>query len=122
MHPGARGVETHRAGPVESDRPDVSRSQTIDANRLLGHLHELPDLVVERDAESLGGASETIHVIGEAEYRWTVRGLVCTDALERTRAVVEAVDQDVDRGIFPTDELAVHPDVFGGVHGMQFGM
>src|ERR1019366_8554842 len=45
-------------------------------------------------------------------------GLVATDALEYPGAVVQAVRQDVDLGVLPGDEISVHPDEVGGLHGV----
>jgi hypothetical protein len=36
--------------------------------------------------------------------------VVTADALEDTRAVVEAVGENVNLGVVPVDELTVHPD------------
>src|SRR4029453_15987537 len=46
----------------------------------------------------------------------TLRGLVAADPLEHPRSVVQAVDADVDLGVGPVDELAVHPDLLGLLH------
>ena len=56
---------------------------------------------------------------------WSVRrktagpvvGLVGADALEHAHAVVQGVGEDVDLGVVPGDELAVHPDLLGGGDG-----
>lgn len=39
------------------------------------------------------------------------------DPFERSGSVVEAVGQNVDSRIVPIDELSIHPDVLGGLHG-----
>ena len=41
----------------------------------------------------------------------SVGALVAADALEDAEAVVQRVRQDVDLGLVPGDELAVHPDL-----------
>ena len=43
-------------------------------------------------------------------------GLVGADALEDAGAVVEAVAENVDLGVVPGDELAIHPDALGLLH------
>src|SRR3954447_15153814 len=53
----------------------------------------------------------------EAEDRRPPRGVVATDAFEDSRPVVQAVHADVDPCIGPVDELAVHPDLLGLLHG-----
>ena len=40
-------------------------------------------------------------------------GLVRADALEHAGAVVQRVREDVDLGVVPRNELAVHPDLLG---------
>ena len=48
-------------------------------------------------------------------------GLVAADALEDAAAVVEAMGEYVDLGVLPGDELAVHPDPLGLLHGSSVG-
>ena len=55
-------------------------------------------------------------MLGVAEHRGTELGVVAAHALEHSRAVVQAVRQDVDLGVLPGDEFSVHPDEVGGVH------
>ena len=52
-----------------------------------------------------------------AEDRRAALGLVAADPLEDAGAVVEAVAENVDLGVVPGDELAVHPDPLGLLHG-----
>ena len=59
---------------------------------------------------------QALHVIAEAEHRRALRRVVAADALEDARAVVQAVDADVDLRVGPVDELAVHPDLLGLLH------
>ncbi len=46
-------------------------------------------------------------------------GLVAANALEDAGAVVEAVRADMDGRVVPVDELAVQPDLLGGLHGAE---
>ena len=46
-----------------------------------------------------------------AEDRGALLGVVGADALEDAGAVVQAVAENVDLGVVPCDELAIHPDV-----------
>jgi hypothetical protein len=55
-------------------------------------------------------------VVSEPEDGGAARGLVAADALEDAGAVVEPVRSDVDPGIGPVHELAVHPDLLGFLH------
>src|SRR4029079_4005505 len=60
---------------------------------------------------------ETLHVVREPEHGRALRGLVRADSLEHTGAVVETVNPDVNGRVRPVDELAVHPDLRGLLHG-----
>src|SRR5207244_170849 len=53
---------------------------------------------------------EPLDVVGEAEHRRPALGLVRADALEYPGAVMECVREDVDLGLVPRHEGAVHPD------------
>ena len=55
-------------------------------------------------------------MLGEAEDRRAALGVVAADALEDPGAVVQAVRADVDPGVRPVHELAVHPDLLGLLH------
>ena len=50
-----------------------------------------------------------------------LRRVVAADAFEDAGAVVEAVHAHVDARVVPVDELAVHPDLLGGLHRVSFG-
>ena len=64
-----------------------------------------------------GRVLEPLQVVGQPEDGRAVVGLVAADALEDARAVVEPVRADVDLRVGPVDELAVHPDLLGLLHG-----
>ena len=51
-----------------------------------------------------------------AEDRRAAVGRVAADALEDAGPVVEPVAENVDLGVFPGDELTVHPDPLGLLH------
>ena len=59
-------------------------------------------------------------MVGEPEDGRPLRRVVAADALEHAGAVVEAVRADVDARVVPVDELAVHPDLLGGLHVASF--
>ena len=61
---------------------------------------------------------EPLHVIGEAEDGRPLRRVVAADALEDAGAVVEPMRADVDLGVVPVDEPAVHPDLLGRLHAL----
>ena len=62
------------------------------------------------------GVVQPLHVIAKPEDGRPLGRVVAANALEDTRAVVEAVDADVDLRVGPVDELAVHPDLLGLLH------
>ena len=66
--------------------------------------------------EQLRRVVQPLQVLGQPEDGRPLRGLVAANALEHTRAVVEPVRADVDPGVRPVDELAVHPDLLGLAH------
>ena len=115
---GARQrVEPHLAVAVVGDRPDVAAGQAGGRDRVLGGLHDVVDRVRDLHAEDGGAAEQPLDVVGEPEDAGTVVGLVGADPLEHAHAVVERVGEDVDAGVVPVDELAVHPDLLGGGDG-----
>ena len=60
-----------------------------------------------------------LEVLGQPEDGRALRGLVAANAFEHAGAVVQAVGADVDRGVSPVDELAVHPDLLGLAHSLS---
>src|SRR5437870_8698402 len=58
-------------------------------------------------------------MLGEPENGAPLRSLVCADSLEDAGAVVQAVRADVDLGVSPVDQLAVHPDLLELAHGLS---
>src|SRR5207302_2260088 len=72
------------------------------------------------DQEDLGAVEEAGDVVGEPEHGRAARCRVGADALEHAAAVVQRVRQDVDLGVVPVDELAVHPDLLDLVQGHWF--
>ena len=55
-------------------------------------------------------------MVHEPEDGGTALGRVAADALEDSGAVVQAVRADVDPGVRPVHQLAVHPDLLGLLH------
>ena len=60
--------------------------------------------------------SRRCEVVGQPEDGRALVGLVGADALEDAGAVVQPVRADVDPGVGPVHELAVHPDLLGLAH------
>src|SRR2546423_15475867 len=52
----------------------------------------------------------------EPEHRRAGHRLVAADSLEHAEAVLEAVTDEMQLGVGPVDELAVHPDLFRLFH------
>ncbi len=84
-------------------------------------LAELVDRVLERQVVELRRRVQAIEVLAMAEHRRALVGLVAADALEDPGAVVQPVAQDMDLGVVPSDELAIHPDPFRLFHGAPWG-
>src|SRR5439155_1130052 len=110
----ARG-DTQLAEAVERDRAHVALRQAVRGEELVRGGLELVDGERELHVQEASRVVQAPHVIGEAEHGRTLRRLVAADALEDARAVVEAVGADVNPSVVPVDELAVHPDLLGGL-------
>ena len=78
---------------------------------------ELVDRVGQGHAVDLGGVEQALHVLLQAEDAGAVGLGVTADAFEDRRAVVNDVGHDVDLGFVPGNEVAVVPDVVGGLKG-----
>ncbi len=63
---------------------------------------------------------EPHEVLLEAKDGRAALGVVAADALEDSRAVMQAVGADVDPGVRPVHELPVHPDLLGLLHSAPF--
>src|SRR5207253_10568760 len=59
---------------------------------------------------------QALHVVAETEHGRAFGRVVAADALEHAGAVMEAVNPDMNLGVGPVDELAVHPDLLGLLH------
>ena len=110
------GVDAELAVAVERDRPEVALVEAVDRDRLEARGAQLVDRVRELHVEELRRGLEPLEVVGEPEDRRAALGGVAADALEDAGAVVQAVRADVDPGIRPVHELAVHPDLLGLLH------
>ena len=64
---------------------------------------------------TLGRIVQPPHVFGASEYRRPGGGGVAPDAFENAAAVVQNVRHDVNRGIGPRNQLAIVPDLLGGL-------
>src|SRR4029078_9520780 len=91
-------------------------AQPVDTDRLEARGAKLLDRVRKLHVDELGRGAETLDVLLEAEDSGAALGVVAADALEDSGAVVQAVGADVNPGIRPVHELAVHPDLLGLLH------
>ena len=113
--PGRRDAELPVAG--EGDRPEVALGQPVRGD-------ERPCEAACSSSTEYGSSMysrlrrvvQALEVVGQPEDRRAFGGLVAADALEHAGPVVEPVRADVDRGVAPVDELAVHPDLLGLAH------
>ena len=111
-----QGVQAHMAVAAIDDRADVARPQPVARDQLESGGAQLLERVRRRHVVELRRAQQALDVVGPAEDRRTELGLVATHAVEHARAVVQPVREDVDLGVLPGDEIAVHPNEIGWVH------
>jgi hypothetical protein len=113
------GVDADFAVAAEGDGADVAGGCAVGFDDIDDGGFELLDGVREVHAVDFAGVEEALHVLGEAEDCGAVGLGITADALKDGGAVVDDVAHDVDVGLLPGDELAVVPDVFGGLdrHG-----
>src|SRR5204863_4093855 len=102
---------------VERERAQVARRQAVRADELLADVAQLVRRVRELHVEQLGRVRETLEVVVKPEDRRPLRRVVAADPLEDAGSIVESVRADVDLRVVPVDQLAVHPDLLGGLHG-----
>ncbi len=105
---------------VEGDRAQVALGQPVGTDHLVAGGAELVDGVGELHVEEARRVLQALHVVAEAEDGRALWRVVAADALEDARAVVQAVNADMDLGVGPVDELAVHPDLLGLLHLRSF--
>ena len=99
------------ADTPESDRPDIGPiHQFVLQNQVFTHLDQFVAAIAQRHAINFGRITETLHMISQPEYLWAVRRLVYTDTFENGRAIVQGMGHHVYCGLFPGDDLAIHPD------------
>ena len=96
---------------VERDRAQVGLRQPVDAEELHRGRVQLVDGVRDLHVEELGRVVEPRQMVGQPEDGRALRRVVGADALEHAGSVVEPVRADVNLGVGPVDELAVHPDL-----------
>ena len=78
------------------------------------------DLIERRlHAIDLGGVDQPLHVRVEAEAGRALRRVVAARALEDTAAVMDDMRRDMDLGVRPVHQGAVHPDFAGPAEGHQ---
>ncbi len=91
-------------------RTDVAGVETVGLDHVDLGLHSLLDGERNLHAQNLGAVEQALGVIAQAEDGRALVGLVSPHALEGAAAVVQGVGQNVDFGITPLHQLAVHPD------------
>ena len=110
-------VDAELAVAVEGDRAEVAtRRSPLTAISSKQRGAELVDRVRELHVEELRRVVEALEVVVQPEDGGAALGVVAADALEDAGAVVQAVRADVDPGVRPVHELAVHPDLLGLLH------
>ena len=112
-------VDAELAVAVEGDRAQVALAEAVHGDQLVRRQPELLHRVRELHVQELGRLVQALEVVGQPEHRRARVRLVAADPLEHARAVVEPVGADVDLGVGPVHELAVHPDLLGRLHGSK---
>ena len=110
-------VQAHLAVAAVDDRAYVAGAQAVAGHELERRRPQLLSRIWHRHVVQLGRAEQALDVLGVAEHRRPELGVVAAHAVEHPGAVVQPVRQDVDLGVVPCDEFAVHPYEFGRVHG-----
>src|SRR5713226_5108041 len=106
-------VEPHVAGAHEDDGPDVAFMEPVHADGLPDRVCDFLLPVWNLQQADVGRRKQPVHVLVEAKDGRALRAFVAPDAFESGQAIVEAVREDVDLGVFPGHELPVQPDLFG---------
>ena len=105
------------AEAVERDRADVALPKVAGAEQVVRRRPQLVDRVRQLHVDQPGRVVQALHVVGQPEDRGPLRRVVAADPLEHAGAVVQTVGTYVDASVVPVDELAVHPDLLGRLHG-----
>ena len=101
---------------VERDRPDVALGEPVRADHLVAGGPQLVDRVRDLHVEQARRVVQPLDVVAEPEDRGALGRVVAANAFEDAGPVMQAVDADVNLGVGPVDELAVHPDLLGLLH------
>jgi len=110
-------VQAHFVVAQENQRADVTLLQLVDLDHLNNSLRDLLRRKGDVDSQDFGGVEQPLDVLRQAENGGlAVVGAVTADALEHPVAVVQGVGEDVDVGLVPRDQCAVHPDLFRFFH------
>jgi hypothetical protein len=104
-------MDAELAVAVEGDRAEVALGETVGRDDLVAGDPDLVDRVRQLHVEETRRVLQPLEVIGQPEDRRPLRSLVHPDPFEDTGAVVETVGGDMDLGMRPVDELAIHPDL-----------
>ena len=111
VHGAGQRVEPHLPVAQVDDRPDVALLEAVDPDGVLDRVDELGGRERDVDQEDLGAGEHAVDVVREPEHGCAARRRIGADALEHAAAVVQRVREDVDLGVVPVDELAIHPDL-----------
>ena len=113
----ALGADTHFAVAAQRDGPDVAGRDAVGLNELDHAGAKLLKREGQIHAVDFGRVKQALHVLGKPEDGRALRLAVAADAFKDAGAVVDDVAHDVERGFLPGNELAVVPDVGGGLDG-----
>ena len=107
----ALGADAQLLGADPGERAQVAALELVLAHDGALGVHHLLERERDLHAQDLGRVEQALGVLAQAEDRRAVDRVVGAHAFEGAAAVVQRVGQDVDLGVAPVDELAVHPDL-----------
>src|SRR5258708_26399305 len=101
---------------AQGDRPEITRSHLVGAHDFSGGFREVCHRVGPLQAINLAGIDHAFEVFAHAENCRAILGLVAADAFEYGGGIADDVGKHVNRGVFPSNQLAVMPYFFSRLH------
>ena len=113
----ALGADADFAIAAERDGPDVAGRNAIGFNQIHHAGAKLVEGKGQLHAIDLGRIEQPLHVLGKAKDGRALRLAIAANAFKHAGAVVDYVAHHMDVGLLPGDEVAVVPDLRGGLDG-----
>ena len=119
LHGAALGIDADFAVAAQRDGPDVARRHAVGLDHVDHAGAQLVEREGQRHAVNLGRVEQALHVLGQAKHRRPVRLPVAANALKHAGAIVDHVAHHVNVGLLPGNQVAVVPDLRGGLDGHE---